>query len=108
MTYVLGWRNNQASFLVTDSAITTKGEILTPDPQLRTSFDERQVREKSLVVQEQMLKIFDFKGRLAMGFAGDVGSALNLAKVLDQSIDPSWEGCSKSHLERILKLEQPR
>src|SRR5690242_2488023 len=66
MTYVIGFRAENSSFLIADSAVTTEIPVTDADT---SSFDERYVVECNRAVREGALKIYNLD-RVALSGAG--------------------------------------
>lgn len=78
MTYALAWRTPNEVFMAADSAMTTRGENITPMTQ-ESSFGEGHFvdDQRSVVVEERVVKLF-LRNNVAITFAGSYRLAINI------------------------------
>lgn len=75
MTYVVGWKTAENSFLCADMAITKVGSNLQKETREQSVFGERIVSTDSESVRDSLPKIIKINQNIILGFAGDVGLA---------------------------------
>ena len=79
MTFIIGYRDEQAAYLVADSAVT--GNLGFTKPWCKTSFGEMETSNGPESVQEAGIKIINL-GRVAIAISGDMRSAAGILKAI--------------------------
>jgi hypothetical protein len=75
VTFIIGYKDEQAAYLVADSAVT--GNLGVTKPWSHSSFGEREIKNNSESVQEAAIKIINL-GRAAVAISGDMRSAAGM------------------------------
>lgn len=83
MTYCIAWKNKEASFLISDTAITTTDKKGKYRPvKSKTSLGENTFHDKNITVEEWTLKQFRIDDNFIICYAGDVERALIIIKTI--------------------------
>lgn len=102
MTYVVGWKTAENSFLCADMAITKVGSNLEKETREQSVFGERIVSTDNESVRDSLPKIIKINQNIILGFAGDVGLANTVIEDLKLRVE-FLDITSESDLLRLLE-----
>ena len=106
MTFVVGWKTSDATFIAADSMIKTKNRQAPNDISISSysSFGEKHIIREVEDIQEGALKLFQVNPSITIGFAGNLENATKCIEYFCREVALIQNSISKESLGRSLKF----